>query len=327
MLILSRSDIAQLLDVDAVIDAVEAGHAALAEGSAVQAPRLTVQLPDSDGLLVPMIAANGLVTTAGAKILTDCPDNAVTGAPRQQSTILLIDGCTGRCEALLDGAALTRVRTAAATAVATRHMSNPDSSTLGLIGAGALARTHIDAIRRVRPIKKVVLWARRRSAADELAAECAQLGVKATAVSSAEDVVRTADVLCTLTPPPEPLVRGAWLRAGMHINAVGAPPRPGFRELDSDAVARCRIVVDDRTVALNESDTLLIPLRESRISEHQLADELGDVITGAKPARRNPQDITLFNSVGIGIQDLSAARLVVDAAREKGLGVDIDVTR
>jgi len=323
VLLINCSTATELLSFDDVLPAVEAAHAELATGAATQAGRQNLDVPGTDLLLVPMLAASTAAHAAGLKLLVDAPGNPGHSAPRQQSTILLVESSTGRCEAILDGAAVTRYRTAAASAVATKHLSRPDADTLGLIGAGNLAWAHFEAVRRVRPIRRVAVWSRTEESAKRLAGRITDAGFATTIVPSPRAAVDLTDIVCTLTPSPDPIVLGTWLRPGQHLNVVGAPPRPKYREVDEEAVARSRVVVDDREVARAESGALRAALDAGVITADALSTSLGEVILGARPGRRSPEDVTLYSSVGIGIQDLVTARLVLDAATKHGLGTEL----
>lgn len=326
-LVLTSSEIEQLLDMAEVIEVVEQAHRLLATGRAVQPSRTSVALPGSTSVLIPMIAALGPQADAGMKLLTDTPSNARERLPVQQSLIVLIDPNTGGYEAILHGAAITRFRTAAASAVATRHLARSASRSVGFIGAGTLARTHLAALRLVRPLSDVVVWSRTLETAKSFADEAGSDGLVVRVAASAEEVVRSADVVCTLTPSKAPHVMGRWFRAGQHINAVGAPPRPDHREIDTEGIVRSRVVVDSRQVAYEESGEVLIPLAEGAIDKRHFAVELGDVIAGNAVGRRSDDDITLYNSIGLGIQDVAAAGLVVSKARKKGLGLELRLAR
>ncbi|MEV3856742.1 ornithine cyclodeaminase family protein [Streptomyces sp. NPDC050095] len=333
-LILTRSDLTALLEGDegeglreAVVAAVERAHVDLAEGRAVLPAPPAMRLPGTDGAYLAMAAASAPAGLAAVKLLSDLPGNRARGLPVQRSTILLTSARTGACAALLDGAPVTRVRTAAATAVATRALARADARVLGLIGTGPLAWEHARALLPHRPYERIVLWGRTREHADALAARItAQLHVKAEALASPRAVTESCDVLCTLTPSREPVVRGAWFAPGLHVNAVGAPPRPDHREIDTAGVVRSRIVVDAYATALEKSGDVLLPLAEGALTEGRFRTELGDVLTGRAPGRADASEITLFDSVGVGLQDLAAGRLLVDAARERGLGRFVDLT-
>ncbi|MCX4835775.1 ornithine cyclodeaminase family protein [Streptomyces sp. NBC_01016] len=327
-LILTRSTIRALLAdrAEAVEAAVARAHRDLAHGRAVLPAPPAMRLPDGDGAFVAMAAASASDRLATVKLLADLPGNRAAGLPVQRSTVLAMDADTGACAALLDGAELTRVRTAAATAVATRALARTDATTLGLIGTGPLARAHARALLPGRPYEQVVLWGRTPERAHALAAWItAELGLPAKALDEPRAVTEAADVLCTLTPSREPVVRGAWLRPGQHINAVGAPPRPDHRELDTEAVVRCRVVVDAYDTARAKSGEVLVPLAEGALSEDDFRVELGDVLTGRAPGRTTDTELTLFNSVGVGLQDLAVARMLIDLAGERGTGIPVDL--
>ncbi len=323
--IVTRSDVEAVLDLREVIDAVEDAHRQLVLGGATQPGRSCAPIPGNDGLLVPMTAT--VDGAGGVKLLADLPGNPVAGRPRQQSTITLLDSATGRAEALLDGAVITRYRTAAASAVATRALSNPDSSVLGLIGAGALARAHLAAISCVRPIRTVVVWSRNPATAQAFRDETADSGCEIRVADTPAEAVQAADVVCTLTPSVDPIVHGTWLRAGQHLNVVGAPPRPRHREIDAECLRRARVVVDSRHTALTESGATLTALHEGVISKEHLTTELGEVLAGVCPGRTRESEITLFNSVGVAVQDIATAALVLRRVVSKGLGVEIALDR
>ncbi|MFB4423816.1 ornithine cyclodeaminase family protein [Streptomyces sp. QL37] len=327
-LILTRSDIAALLaDVrEDVEKAVESCHLDLALGRAVLPPPPAMRLPGSDGTFLAMASASAPAGLATVKLLADLPANRERGLPVQRSSVLAVSADTGACEALLDGAEVTRARTAAATAVATRALARKDARVLGLVGTGPLARAHARALLPGRSYERIVLWGRDPGRSSELAAWIgAELGVDAHVLAGPRAVAEASDVLCTLTPSREPLIRGAWLSPGQHINAVGAPPRPDHREIDTEGVVRCRIVVDAWTTAREKSGEVLIPLAEGALGEDDFRRELGDVLAGSVPGRTADSDLTLFNSVGVGLQDLAVARLLMDAAAERGAGTRIDL--
>lgn len=320
-LLLTRSDIAPLLDLGEIIEAVERAHADLAAGLGAHPTPEGLEIPSGDALLVPMVSA--LRDFAAVKVMTDTPTNRSHGLPAQQSLIVVVDGNDGHCDAVLDGGLVTRMRTAATSAVATRHLARPDARTLGLIGAGGLARAHVDAIRRVRDLERVLVWSRTRHRASDLVDQLRADGIESAVAQSEEETVKNSDIVCTLTLTREAHVRGLWFQPGQHLNAVGAPPRPDHREIDSDGIARCRVVSDSWSLAMQESGDVLIPLAEGRIGKDHFRTELGMVITGQQPWRRSATETTLFNSVGMGIQDLATARLLVDRARAEGRGTEI----
>ena len=325
VMMLTRSEVMGVLRFDDVIESIERAHEALAKRQASQPDRPTVEVPGSSALLIPMVATSAPHRAVGLKLLTDSPENLAHGRPRQQSLVVLVDPATGACEAVLDGAAITRVRTAAASAVATRHLANPAGTTLGLVGAGGLAAAHLKAISQVRSVEKVVVWSRALSTVEQFVDEVRGEDVELVVAGSAAEVVRAADVLCTLTPSPDPIVAGDWLHEGMHVNVVGAPPRRSYREVDIASVVRSRVIVDDRRVARRESETIVTALEAGAVDVEHCDTELGEVIAGTTLGRRNRSDITMYVSVGVGIQDVVTARLAVDLARDKGLGINVDL--
>jgi len=322
-LVLTHSDVIRLLRRDDVFDAIEKAHAALALGSAI-APA-PVAMTVGDATFIAMSAAAESAQLAGVKMLADMPANAARGLSVQRSSIMLTSMRDGSCEALIDGRHITGVRTAAVSAVATKHLARPGSTVLGLVGAGALAVEHTRAIHSVLPISTVLVWSRSTETVEAYRATVADMDLTVQAASSPEEVTRSVDVLCTLTPSREPIVRGAWFGAGLHVNAVGAPPRPDHREIDGEGLRRARLVVDSLTTAYAKSGEVLLALKEEAITEDDVTTELGAVIAGLKPGRETDADITLFNSVGVGLQDVVTGRIVLDRARETGIGIEVDL--
>jgi ornithine cyclodeaminase/alanine dehydrogenase len=324
-LVLSRSDVLHLLEMRDVIDVVERAHAEHASGRTIQPPRVSLALPDTSTVILPMLAFLPTMSSAGLKLLANFPSNRERRIPVQNSVIVVLNTDTGRCTAVLEGGVITAYRTAAASAVATRHLARQDSSVLALVGAGRLARTHLEAIRIVRPISRVLVWSRSRETAETFAREVGDGDLPVAVVDSPEAAVRAADVLCTLTPAREPVVRGAWFQDGLHVNAVGSPPLIDHREIDSDAVVRSRVVVDSREAVALESGDLMIPLGAGEITAEHFADEIGEVVCGLKRGRTSDDQITLYKSVGVAIQDIATAALVVRRSLELGVGTEIDL--
>jgi alanine dehydrogenase len=325
MLILTRDDVRRLIRTEEVIDAVAAAHASLARGTAHQSTEAPTPLADG-GVMLPMCAALGAPAAAGVKVLTDMPGNPARSLPAQQSTIVVIDPVTGRCRGILDGVEITRHRTAAASAVATRHLARARVKTLGLIGAGAQASSHLRALTVVREFERVTVWSRSRATAERFAGRHADCGLPIQILDSPEAVVRSADVLCTLTPSREAYIRGDWFAPGLHVNAVGAPPRPDHREIDTDGILRSLLVVDDRAAATSRSGEVCIPLAEGAITADHIHAELGQLIIGTRTGRTREDQITLFNSVGLAVQDVATARVVLDAAQATKVGLEVDLS-
>lgn len=330
-LILSHSDVAGLVDRAEVFAAVERAHADLAAGTAYAPapPAMTLQSPGhaAGAAFIPMVAGAHSAGAAAVKMLVDLPRNAARGLPVQRSAVLVTSADTGECEALLDGRLITAVRTAAASAVATKHLARPGRRVLGLVGAGTLAVEHVRAIARVSDVETVLVWSRSETTIEEFRSRTEDLDVSIKPMTSPEAVTRSSDVLCTLTPSRDPIVLGAWFGEGLHVNAVGAPPRADHREIDGEGMRRARVVVDSVATTMTKSGETLLALAEGAITADDVAVELGDVIAGRAVARTSDRDITLYNSVGIGLQDLAAARILIDTARQRGVGTEVDLSR
>lgn len=324
-LVLTASVLEALADMPATITAVEQAFAAIAGGSACQPAPTSLHLPSSEGRYILMAGLADAEGLAGVKLLSDIPANLDVGLPSQRSSIVLADQGTGETLALLDGRVPTRVRTAAASAVASRHLARPNSSTLGLIGAGALAVAHVEAMLQVLPIDTVLVWSRSTATVEAFKAKVSGYPVKVLAAANVQEVVEGADVLCTLTPSVEPLVRGEWFPPGIHVNAVGARPRPTHREIDSAGIARSSLFVDSIATVTEKSGDLLMAVGEGAVGLDHIRGELGGVVAGEIPGRRDPAEVTLYNSVGIGMQDVAIGRLLYDAARRQGLGVEVNM--
>jgi ornithine cyclodeaminase/alanine dehydrogenase len=265
-----------------------------------------------------MVAASPGSSLAVYKLLVDRPRDPA--APRQRSTIVAVDLDTGDCAAMVDGAAVTLLRTAATSAVATRSLSRPDAHTLGILGAGRQAVAHLEAIAEVRDLTELIVWNRTPERAEHVLRKARDMGLDAHLLAHPRDVVQRADILCTLTPSVDPLVHADDLHPGLHVNAVGSPPRPGYRELATDVLGSARLVVDSTPVAVDESGAVQAALEDGSIG--QLV-ELGDVLSGRARGRTDDQQVTVFVSVGLGIQDFAAVSLLLDTARQQGLGFDI----
>ena len=242
----------------------------------------------------------------GVKVVTVFPGNSARGRPSVSGSYLLMDGGTGEMLAIIDGPALTLWRTAAASALAASYLARPDASRLLMIGAGALAPFLIKAHASVRPIREVAIWNRRRERADALAAEIDLGSATLSAVADLEEAVRGADIISCATLSTEPLVRGAWLKPGAHVDLVGAFT-PAMRESDDEAVRRAHVYVDTRAGAFTEAGDIVQAAHI--VDETSIAGDLYDLCRGNVPGRRSEDEITLFKSVGTAIEDLAAARL------------------
>jgi alanine dehydrogenase len=287
---LDEGEVGRLLRVEEVIPAMEFALAAFSSGTVVQPLRTMLPVAEHGGFVGLMPAYTG--SALGTKIVAFYPRN--TAVPTHHATLLLFDPETGEPLATMEGRLITEVRTAAVSAVATEHLARSDATVLAIIGSGVQARSHLEALRLVRDFREVRVWSPRRAVAF-----AEEHGVYAAA--SAEEAVRGADVVVTATTSPTPVLLGGWLSAGAHINAVGAP-RPDWQELDEEVLGRCRVYVDSREAAMKESGDV--------IAAGEVFAEIGEVAAGTKPGRRSDEEVTLFKSLGLAVEDVATAELV-----------------
>jgi ornithine cyclodeaminase len=268
--------------------------------------------PDATLLLMPAWQSAGPAGGhIGVKVATVFPGNADQGLPAVMASYLLMDGATGEPRALIDGTALTARRTAAASALAATWLAREDTQTMVMVGTGALAPHLIQAHATIRPIRRVAIWGRRPERARAVADDLSLPGVEIAATEDLEGAVRSADLVSCATLAAEPLVRGAWLKPGAHLDLVGAFT-PALRESDDEAVARARLFVDTRAGALKEGGDIVDPMSRGVISESDILGDLYDLARGAHPGRRTADEITLFKSVGAALEDLAAAIAIWD---------------
>lgn len=287
MIVLTASQLEALVDRSATERAVAEIFAEIARGAADQLPPTSMKTDAGTGRYVLMSALSEATGTAAVKLLADVPDNAERGLPTQRSMITVLDRELGSPVALLHDGVPTRVRTAAASAVATRALAREDSRVLGLVGAGGLAREHLEALRGVRDWDRLVIWSRTRERAAALADSLEWSG-GVDVVDSCESVFERADTICTLTPSVSPIVRGEWLRPGQHLNVVGARPRADEREVDALTMSRSSVWVDDLATARSKSGDLMLAVAEGALSLDDVVGALGEVLAGVRPGRTSP---------------------------------------
>ncbi|WP_406364948.1 ornithine cyclodeaminase family protein [Streptomyces sp. NBC_00645] len=320
-LFLSREQVTRLLDTDAAIASQRAAFTALGDGTAELPGKIMHPSRFDDSVVFAYLARLSADTGAVAKIGSVNPGNAAAGLPSVHAVINALDPVTGRLVAVMDGTAVTTLRTAAASAVAFDVLAGAGSAELGLLGSGTQALAHARAVARVRELRSVRLWSphpgRRALAAQRLAAE---LGVAVKAVDSAEEAVAGLPMVAACTLSATPVVRGSWLAPGCTVVSVGSF-EPTRSEVDAEVLRRAdAVVVDDPETAAGHAGPVVDALRERRLAPKDLI-ALGDVLTGRRPARTRPEDIVFYNSVGLGIQDAAAAWAVIHAARAAGPGV------
>jgi ornithine cyclodeaminase/alanine dehydrogenase-like protein (mu-crystallin family) len=320
VLILNHDEVERLLDMPGCMAAMEEALVALARGEFHLPLRPVVRPPGASNLLGLMPTHRGGNRPLYAlKTIAVFPDNPARGLDPHQGSVTLFDGTTGQVAAIMNATPITTIRTAAVSGVATRTLAREDARVLAVVGAGHQADPHVAAMLEARPFERVLIASRRYESARRLADEWPI----ATAVETAEEAVRDADVVCTVTSSAEPVVLGEWLRPGTHVNAVGAC-LPHMRELDTAAVARATLFVDRRESAENEAGDYLLALQDGAIAEGHIRAELGEVLAGGAAGRTSDDEITIFESLGLAVEDLAAAEYLERRARETGAGVTVD---
>ena len=319
-LVLSQQEVERLLPMEECIEAMVEALAALARGE-VQNPLRFVTRSSDGGSFMGLMPAHraGASPAWSLKAICVFPDNPKRGLDAHQGAVVLFDGGTGEIRAVVNAPAITAIRTAAVSAVATRLLAREDARELAVLGAGVQARSHLEAMRAVRSFERVRIHSRSADHARALAEEAG-----GEAVGSAEEAVRGADVVVTATNSREPVLRREWLGRGAHVNAVGSSI-PSARELDTQTVVDCALFVDRRESTVNEAGDYLMPLQEGAIAgpEHIRA-EIGELLVGAGEGRRSPDEVTVFKSLGLAVEDLAAAEHALRRAEAEGAGTRID---
>ena len=319
--ILSAPDVRQALPMATAIAAVGEAMAAHAAGAVDQPLRLHLAPAGFGGTtLVKPAAMRGDQAALGLKVVSIADGNRARGLPTITGFVALLDPGTGRPLAIMDGAEVTAVRTAAASAVATDVLAGPDAGDLAILGTGVQARSHLLAMAEVRRLRRVRVWGRTPERATELVAWAASRGVSVQAMATPEDAVAGADLVCTTTSSTEPVLQGEWLADGCHVNAVGAF-RPADRELAASAVARADVVVVDSVEAADaEAGDLLLAVADGVDLPADPLPSLGEVLLGTAPGRTGSAQVTLYESLGMAVQDVAAAAAALAAADAAGLG-------
>lgn len=320
-LILDAAAVAEHLPFDQCIEAMAAVLAAQARGEVHMPLRSIVRGPDSAGMLGLMPSHRGGERPAYAlKAVCVFPANPARGLDAHQGTVTLFDGESGVPLAILSGAALTAIRTAAVSALATRLLARADAVSLAIIGAGVQADAHLRALRLVREFDDVRVFSPTAAHAASLAERG---GAAVRACESAREALRDADVVVLATNASEPVIERGWLAAGTHVNAIGASVRSA-RELDSETIAAAELFVDSRESAGAEAGDYLKALDSGAIGgPAHIRAELGELLIGRHPGRSGPQALTVFRSLGLAVEDLAAAELAVSGARRAGAGIEV----
>lgn len=323
-LILNQREIQDLLGMDECIAVMEEALKSVSEGTVIQPVRSVMQIPGSSVLgLMPSYSES--LEAAGAKVVTVFPSNQGTEYDAHQGVVLLFETEYGSLRAILDATAITAIRTAAVSGAATKALAPEGASVLGILGAGTQAWGHLEAMSLVRNLERVLVWSPVPGEAEDFARRgIEQFRMDIRPVPEARGAVEKADLICTVTPAKEPILRGEWLHPGMHINAIGACTAES-RELDTEAVLRAKTYVDSRASATAEAGDIIIPLHEEAIGLDHIHGEIGEVLGGTVAGRSDPEEITLFKAVGLSVEDLAAARFIYGKAMQAGVGMWVEL--
>jgi ornithine cyclodeaminase/alanine dehydrogenase-like protein (mu-crystallin family) len=319
LLVLSQSDVEELLDMEGCIEAMAEALSSLARGE-VHVPLRVVVRPDGEDTFLGLMPAHrgGAAPLYSLKTVCVFPDNPERGLDSHQGTVSLFDGETGEVRAIMNASAVTAIRTAAVSAVATRLLAREDARELAILGSGVQARSHLEAMRLVRDFQAVRIFSPTAKHARALARNNG-----ARAVETAQEAVEGADVVVTATSSVDPVLRHEWLKEGAHVNVVGGRP-PTMRELDVATVAASAFYVDRRESAENEAFDYRDALASGAIGPGHIRGEIGELLVGSVPGRESPEELTVFRSLGLAVEDLAAAEYVVRRAREQGVGTEVD---
>ena len=324
VLVISHADVVRLLPMPACVDVMTDALRATSHGHAVNPLRSVVRMPDNTGMIGLMPGYLGDPASLGLKIVSIFPGNHAVGRETHLGVVMLFDLAHGEPIAIIDASSITAIRTAAVSGVATRALAREDAGDLAILGSGVQAVSHLAAMRAVRTLRRIRVWSRNADHARAFADAQARTtnGVAIEVVASAQAAVDGADLICTATAARQPILEGAWIAPGAHINAAGAC-FAAYRELDTAAVVRSRLVIDRLESALNEAGDFLIPKAEGAIGDDHIAGELGDVLTGKLAGRRSHSEVTLFKSLGIAVEDLAAAHYIYQRALATGMGASV----
>ena len=325
ILLLSRKDVEEIISMREVIEAVEEAFRAKGLGKVQMPPKSYIYFNRYQGDFRVMPAYLEDIDAAGVKIVNVHPKNPQErGLPTVMATIFLLDPKTGAPLAIMDGTWITNMRTGAGGAVAAKYLARKDSRVIAMVGAGAQARTQLIALNEVLDIDEVRVSDVIKGKAEKYAEEMGeQLGIKIEPMTNVGKATKEADVVVTVTTARGPIVKDEWISDGMHINAIGADA-PGKQELDPDILKRAKIVVDDLKQALHSGE-VNVPLSEGVIARGDIYAELGEVITGKKPGRASRDEITIFDSTGLAIQDIATDWKVYQKAKKMGKGREVEL--
>jgi len=306
-LFVNKEKIASFLPMEECIAVMEKMFRSLAAGECLQPLRNIMRLPDGNGVLGMMPGHAATLGVMGIKVITVFHANSESGLPSHQGIVMLFDAKHGQPLMLFDALEVTAIRTAAVSAVATKLLSRKNSSILAIIGSGEQAKRHIEAMLLVRNIKQINIWSRSEKNAKHLVNEMSgEYNIPIHIKKNVQMAVENADIICTVTAAKEPIVMGEWIGAGTHINAVGSSTATS-RELDTAAMVKSKLFADRYESLFNEAGDFLIPKKEGAVTDEHVKAEIGEVLSGTKKGREHDEEITVFKSLGIAVEDIFSA--------------------
>jgi ornithine cyclodeaminase/alanine dehydrogenase-like protein (mu-crystallin family) len=322
--VLREPEVRRLLPMPACIDLMRETMIAVSEGRVVLPLRTVMVMPGDRGMLGNMPGYLATPECFGVKLVSLMPRNEPPAYSSHPGLVLMFEAEHGYPVGILDAPTITAIRTAAASGLATRLLARADAGDLAILGAGEQAQSHLDAMRSVRRLRRIRVWARNPEKARAFArSESAKHGIEIETAPSVREAVAGADIVCTVTKARDPILEGGWLAPGTHVNAVGSSI-PGSAEIDTPLVVRSRFFVDCRNSTVNEGGEYRRALAAGAVNETHILAEIGEVASGAKPGRTAPEEITLYKSLGVAPQDLAAAHYALEAARAAGVGQIIE---
>lgn len=327
VLLLTRNDLESFLTMKDVMEAVEEGFRQYAIGNVEMPIRSVVRVEKYGGMMVYMPAYISGMDALAVKIVSVYPNNPTNyNLPTVSGTVLLSDPKTGTLLSIMDGAFITSMRTGAVGGVAAKYLARKDSKVAGIFGCGVQARTQLIALSETRRLEKAkaydVIPENSKRFCDEMSTH---VDFEIVPTDDPEEVVKGSDIIVTATTSKEPVFKGEWLENGTHINGIGSHHGPGIRELDETTIKKAKVVVDSKEACLKEAGDLIDPISMGLISKHHIHAELGEIILGKKEARTSDDEITLFKSVGLALQDAATAIKAYKMAKQFGIGQNVTV--
>lgn len=324
VLIVNQEEVRRIFPMEECIEVMEQAFLSLAAGKVTQ-PLRSIMPVEGGSVLAMMPSCNEDIQAFGAKVISVFPGNHGTEFDAHQGIVLLYEAVHGSLKAIIDATAITGIRTAAVSAIATRKLANPGTKNLAILGAGTQGRAHLEAMRLLFDFESVHVWDLFPESAHRFAeSESGRTGLDVRFAATVEEAVTGHDLICTTTPAKQPILQGSWIKDGAHINAIGACT-PVTRELDTEAVRKSSLFVDRLESTLREAGDFIIPKSEGAIGDSHIKGELGDLLARKIHGRQSKDEITLFKAVGLAMQDLASAKYIFEKAKKAGKGVEVEI--